>query len=194
MQSYEYFCDSNKIFFIKENTSSLCCTLSIMLPLVHCSLMRGILLIVICGSSSLMPQGQKAIKGHCLLDYTRLMAAHLEAKAEAPELWLTAETQRSGHFTQHWHGWAFWASPCTQIKQPATCLRWTLRGTAAFLSTEYTFDSSIPFIGLRTSAALSMANPIILAGHKTVSFPMPFISKVQAYWYSCFLYMHLKWY
>lgn len=57
-----------------------------MLPLAHCSLMRGILLIAICGSSSSMSQGQKAIKGHCLLDYTALMAAHLTAKAGAPEL------------------------------------------------------------------------------------------------------------
>lgn len=140
-------------------------SLSIMLPLVHCTLMRGILLIVICGRSSLTPQGQKAIKGHCLLDYTRLMAAHLEAKAEAPELWLTAETQIwTFLWASAWLGLLSWPRSIS----PPTCLRWTLRGAAAFLCTKYTFSSSVPFIRLRNSAAPSMANPIILAAHKPV--------------------------
>lgn len=135
-----------------------------MLPLAQCSLMRGILLIAICGSNSLMSQGQKAIKGHCLLDYTALMAAQLAAKAGAPELWLTAETQI----------WTFHLSwPLYSDQSASTCLRWALRGTAAFLSTKYTFSRSAPCIRLRTSAALSVANPITLEGHKTVSFPIP---------------------
>lgn len=59
-------------------------------------------------------------------------------------------------------------APSPQISLPATCLRWT----AAFLSAKYTFSSSVPFLRLRTSAALTMANPIILAGHKIISFPI----------------------
>lgn len=141
-----------------------------MLTLVHCCLMRGILLIVICGSSSLMPQGQKAIKGHCLLDYTRLMAAHLEAKAEAPEPWLTAETQI----------WTFCSAPaCLGL------LSWPLYPgqSACHLPQVGTQgDCSLPLhqAHLHQLSSIHQVNNFcctfhdkFLGDHKTASFPIP---------------------